>query len=85
MSALSLENKTGPGGAGRKAANGNILPLLTVRQVADHLGLREGTIYEWVAARRLPVVRLGRSVRIPAAAVATLIAENTVPERGDRS
>ena len=38
-------------------------PLWTVRQVAAYLGLHEKTIYDMVAAGRLPVVRMGRLLR----------------------
>ena len=58
--------------------------LLTVRQVAELLGLKEGTVYLWLAQRRLPIVRLGRTVRIQAAAVQELIDLNTVPALGRR-
>jgi excisionase family DNA binding protein len=55
--------------------------LLTVDNVAAALGLRPATVYAWVAARKLPVVRLGRSVRIPAEVLRRLIETNTVPAR----
>ena len=77
------KQKAGLPRAGVSAADTVIVPrLLTVREVAGHLGLQEGTIYGWIAARRLPVVRLRRSVRIPADSVAELIASNTVPPAG---
>lgn len=58
------------------------IPILwTVRQTAEALGLKEGTVYLWIAARKLPVVRLGRSVRIPLAAITELVDENFVPAR----
>lgn len=56
-------------------------PMLTVREVAERLGLRESTVRAWIAQRRIGVVRLGRAVRIPPEEVARLIAENTVPPR----
>jgi excisionase family DNA binding protein len=60
--------------------------LRTVRQVADELGLATVTIRTWMAQRRLPYIRLGRSVRIPEAGIQHLIERGTVPslERGDR-
>ena len=41
--------------------------LITVREAANRLGVREGTIRLWLVQRRLPVVRCGRAVRIPMA------------------
>lgn len=38
--------------------------LLTVRQAAEFLALRPATIRKMILQRRLPVVRIGRSVRI---------------------
>ena len=58
--------------------------LLTVQQTAELLAVKPGTVRLWIAQRRLPVVRLGRSVRVTAAAVQELIESNTTPARGDR-
>ena len=56
--------------------------MLTVAQVAQHLGLKESTIRKWVMCRRIRYVKLGRCVRIPHAEVDRLIRENTIPARG---
>jgi excisionase family DNA binding protein len=58
--------------------------LLTVKQVAARLGLQEGTIRTWLARGRLPKVRCGRAVRVPASAIKDFIKRNTVPARADR-
>jgi excisionase family DNA binding protein len=61
-----------------------ILPrLLSVLEVAELTGFKVQTVYAWIAARRLPVVRLGRgrAVRVPSDALAALIAANTTPVR----
>ena len=42
--------------------------LLTVRQVAENWQVSERTIRRMIADGRLPVIRLGRAVRIPAKA-----------------
>jgi excisionase family DNA binding protein len=68
------------GGTMTKADEGQ--RLLTCAATARHLGLKEATIRVWVARRRLPSVKLGRAVRIPAEAVEDLIRLNTVPARG---
>jgi excisionase family DNA binding protein len=43
--------------------------LLRVEEVAETLGIGRSKTYELIAAGELPVVRLGRCVRVPAAAV----------------
>lgn len=58
--------------------------LLTVKQTAELLGIRPGTVYLWLAQRKLPKVTLGRSVRVLLAAVEELVRANTIPARGGR-
>ena len=55
--------------------------LLTVRETSQRLNLREGTVRLWLAQRRLPFVRCGRAIRIPAEAVEEFIRSNTIPAR----
>jgi len=43
--------------------------LLRVEEVAQTLGIGRSKTYELIAAGELPVVRVGRCVRVPAAAV----------------
>lgn len=47
--------------------------LLTVRETAERLGLREATVRKWIMTRRIAYVKLGRSVRVPKGVVADLI------------
>lgn len=47
--------------------------LLTVLQAADALALKPATIRKMILQRRLPVVRIGRSVRIKQADVEGII------------
>ncbi len=54
---------------------------LTVRDAADELGVKQPTVRKWIAERRLPHVKLGRAVRIPAEAVWAFIEKNTIPAR----
>ena len=58
--------------------------LLTVKQAAEALGLKAATIRAWLSRRRLPCVRCGRAVRIPAQAIAEFIERNTIPAREER-
>jgi len=55
--------------------------LLNVQQVADALNLRPATIRAWLLRRKLPFVKCGRAIRIPADAVHQFIQRNTVPAR----
>ncbi|MEZ6009747.1 MAG: helix-turn-helix domain-containing protein [Planctomycetota bacterium] len=51
-------------------------PLLSVPDVAEHLGVSVRTVRAWIAAGRLAVVRLGpRCVRIEPAEVRRLVEE----------
>jgi len=58
--------------------------LLSVKETAEALGMRESTIRAWLAQRRLPRVRCGRSVRVPLDEIEKFIAEHTVPARERR-
>lgn len=59
--------------------------LLTVKEAAERLSLREGTIRVWLSRRRLPKVRLGRAIRIPTDAIEELIRAGTTAARdGER-
>ncbi len=49
--------------------------LLTVRQVAERLALKESTIRRRILDRRVAYVKSGRAVRIPVEVVERLIAE----------
>lgn len=49
--------------------------LLRVEEVADVLGLRVSTVRRMVFERRVPTVKIGRSVRIPQEAIDRIIAK----------
>lgn len=55
--------------------------LLTVNETAERLGIRPVTVREWLARRKLPMVKVGRCVRVPSEAVAEYIQRNTIPVR----
>jgi excisionase family DNA binding protein len=55
--------------------------LLTVTEVAAALNLKSSTIRAWLTRRKLPRVKCGRAVRVPAEAVERFIEVNTVPAR----
>jgi excisionase family DNA binding protein len=55
--------------------------LLTVKESAEQLGLSARTVWAWIYARKLGVVRLGRAVRIPQTAIDELIEAGSVPAK----
>jgi excisionase family DNA binding protein len=57
--------------------------LLKVPEVALRLNISEKTTWKMVYARRVDVVRIGRSVRIPENAIEKLIDDGTIPADQD--
>jgi excisionase family DNA binding protein len=51
--------------------------LLTVPEAAERLRMATGSLYNWVHARRVTVVHIGRHVRIPEAEIERLIRAGT--------
>lgn len=59
--------------------------LLTVKEVAQRLALREATIRAWLLARRIASVRVGRrAVRIPSSEIDRILTGGFVPARESR-
>lgn len=52
-------------------------PLLTVREVAALLGLSRSKVYLMALSGDLPVVRIGRSVRVSQDALASWLAQRS--------
>lgn len=52
---------------------------LTVAEAANELSVSVFTIRAWLARRKLGYVKLGRSVRVPAAEIARFVERGTVP------
>lgn len=57
----------------------NMRGMMTVRQAAEGLGLSIHTLRAWIYQRRIGVVRLGRSVRIPTDEIERLLERGFVP------
>jgi len=56
--------------------------LLNMNQVAELLGLKRGTIRDWLLQRRLPYVRLSRrAIRVRRADVVAFIEKSSVAAR----
>ncbi len=51
--------------------------LLTYREVAEILGLRENTLRVWVSSGKIPHVKLGSAVRFTPEMVEQIIAQST--------
>jgi excisionase family DNA binding protein len=52
---------------------------MTVKQVADALGLRRGRIYDLIRTKQLPAVHFGRQVRVSEAALLEFIEAGGCP------
>lgn len=61
-----------------------MMKLISVKQAAEELNLRPVTVRQWIARRRLTVVRLGRSVKVPVEEIDRLIQAGTVPAKVER-
>lgn len=61
--------------------SGCMEPLLSVNQLAEILGLRPITIYEWVQARKIPFVKLGKRVLFRPKDIESFIESNRVSYR----
>ena len=56
--------------------------LLRIPEAAEALGLGRSTVYELINEQQLPVVRVGRSVRIPAAALTAWVEQQRAATQG---
>jgi excisionase family DNA binding protein len=59
--------------------------MLTVKEAALLLGIKECTVRLWLAQRKLSFVRCGRAVRIPKREIKDFIERNTIPARVPRN
>ena len=60
-----------------KAENG----LMTVQDAAKFLAVSTSTLYGWVYQRRIPFVKVGRSLRFELAELQKFIQSNRFPAR----
>ena len=54
--------------------------LLKIPDLCQRLNLSRSTVYEMIAAKTWPIVRVGRAVRIPAAAVEAWVERRVAEE-----
>ena len=53
--------------------------LLTVEQAAERLALKPSTLYAWSYERRIPTIKLGRSLRFKESDIQKLIKRSERP------
>lgn len=57
-------------------------PLLTVKQVAEYLQLKESTIYSWAQDGKIPAIKIGRTWRFRRADLDTWLEQHLHWEKG---
>lgn len=55
--------------------------LLRVRDAAEMTGHTEAAWRKWILLRKVPVVRIGRSVRVELSLIERMISEGRIPAR----
>lgn len=53
-------------------------PLYDVEEAAAYIKIRPGTLRNWLSAKRLAYVKVGRLTRIPKAEIDRFLAEHTI-------
>lgn len=53
-------------------------PLMSVEEAATYLGVQPGTLRNWLSARRIAYVKVGRLTRLSSDTLNRFIAEHTV-------
>jgi excisionase family DNA binding protein len=56
--------------------------LLNVQQAATRLGLKEKTIRQWIALRKIQYIKAGAAVRIEQSEINRIIRSGTKPRQG---
>lgn len=52
--------------------------FLGIKELAEYLGIAEGTAYVWVCHRKIPYVKVGRLVKFDLQKIEKWLDENTV-------
>jgi len=60
------------------AKDGRVGRLLSVEEAAEYIGVRPGTLRNWLSARRTAYVKVGRLTRLSSDTLNRFIAEHTV-------
>lgn len=79
---MSCSGMESPNGEAGRVTDRQVPPierlLLRVEEAAEALGLSRSGIYNLISAGEIPVVRMGRSVRVPAEALREYVKRNIV-------
>ena len=67
-----------------RATDTHVGPLLSVEAGAEYIGVRPGTLRNWLSAGRIAYVKVGRLTRLSVKALDAFIADNTVEAIRDR-
>ena len=51
---------------------------LGIKELADYLGIAQGTVYVWVCHRKIPYTKVGRLVKFDLLKIDKWLASNTV-------
>ena len=52
--------------------------FLGIRELAEYLGITEGTVYVWVCHRKIPYLKVGRLVKFDIRKIEKWLEENSV-------
>ena len=58
--------------------------LIDVEDLARHLSVAKGTLYNWVYLRRIPYIKVGRCLRFDLRAVLDSLSSTTMESAGKR-
>jgi len=60
-------------------------PIMTVKQVADYLQMKESTIYAWTQSRKIPAIKIGRTWRFWRDDIDAWLKKHTIKTADDES
>lgn len=52
--------------------------FLSIKEIAEYLGLKENTIYSWVSQRKIPYTKVGRLVKFDFKKIDEWIEKNSI-------
>jgi len=52
--------------------------FLGIKELAQYLGIKEGTVYVWVCHRKIPYLKVGRLVKFDLHKIEKWVEENSV-------
>ena len=52
--------------------------LLDIKELAEFLGIAEGTVYVWVCHKKIPYIKVGRLIRFDLPKIEKWLEENSI-------